>query len=251
MENKLNFDQHFLKNTAFFEVIKQSAKLGVEDVVLEIGPGEGILTRELAKCVKNVIAVEVDERFKDALKKLPANVEILYNNILDILPSLTFNKIIANIPFSISEPLFKKLMRSKFSNAVLFTGKKFHTRLTTEKSKLATISGIFFDIKKIAEVPRSSFEPAPRVDVVLLLIERRKKELTKTERRIKEFLLRDDKKVKNAMIYALWRVDNKTKRRAREQIAKLPMMSETLEKNVDALSNAEGANIFKVLENIR
>lgn len=240
MEN----DQHFLINLDIITKSIESAKINDVDFILEIGPGKGILTKELAKKAKRIVAVEIDKSLEKYLCNLPKNVQVIYANILEKIECLYFNKIIANIPYSISEPLLKKLIKKDFELAVILIGEKFY-KLLNGKDKLNVISNIFFKIEKIMDVPKDNFDPKPRVNSVLIKITKRKDELDSNERIIKEILLQDDKKLKNALIYAFVRASNLTKKQAKEKIDKMKIPALTLEKNVNQLSNIQFNKLVK------
>src|SRR3989344_9052825 len=106
------FDQHFLEDKHMLSKIIISSRLKKNETVLEIGPGNGVLTKKILEKAGNVIAVEIDEKFKKDLSKLDG-LELHFGNILQIIDSLKFDKVVANIPYSISEPLFKKLFKIK------------------------------------------------------------------------------------------------------------------------------------------
>ncbi len=249
MVNKFkNLDQHFLQNEIILKKIIISAELNSTDVVLEIGPGKGVLTTELSKRVKRVIAIELDKNLKLYLDKLPQSVKVVYGNALKLLASFKFNKIISNIPYSISEPLFKKLLKIKFDLAVFLIGKKFYS-LHFKNSKWAIINPLFFEIRKIIDVPKEAFIPKPRVSSVLISLKPRTRSLSKIEKITKEFVLQDDKKVKNALIFSLKRIENLTKKQAKKKISGLKVPVKTLEKIVDNLSNGEFSLIYhEILE---
>ena len=71
---KKEYGQHFLADRNILDVIGRLAELGPEDVVLEIGPGGGVLTRYLAEHVRGVHAIEIDRGLEPGLSDLPANV---------------------------------------------------------------------------------------------------------------------------------------------------------------------------------
>ncbi|MEM4263944.1 MAG: rRNA adenine N-6-methyltransferase family protein [Candidatus Woesearchaeota archaeon] len=243
MQDK-QLDQHFLKDSEV--ILKMIESITPEDTVLEIGPGKGAITKELAKKAKKVVAVELDESLKDSLKDLPENVEVIYGNTLGLIDDLKFNKIVANIPFSISEPLFKKLVKIDFKEAVLLIGKKFYDLLSGE-DKLAVISKVFFDIEKIADVPKNAFEPEPKVESLLVKIKKRKTELNQKEQIIKKIVQQDDKLIKNALMYAFMRVKNCTKKQAREEITKLGLKEDILKENIWHLPNEEFKELIHLL----
>ncbi len=254
-----NLDQHFLKDAKIVKAMVKAGEITSKDTILEIGPGKGILTKEIAKKAGKVIAIEIDEGMSEYLRGLPGNVTIVYGNALDEMHRYLFNKIIASIPYSITEPLFKQMLHLKIDSAVLLTGMDFYELLSGkpsesdkknalgEKSKWSTIGKIFFDIKKIKKVPATSFDPEPRVDSAIVLFKKREKELNDTEKIIKEIVLQDDKKTKNALMHAFMRVNAMTKRQAKSAIAAMGLDAETLDRNADVLSNEQFDAVAKKL----
>ena len=238
MPDLLQHDQHFLTNIDVVKASIKAAELNKNETVLEIGPGKGILTKELAKKCKEVIAIEIDESLKSELEKLPKNVEILYGNALKLIDDVHFTKIVANIPYSITEPLFGKLLKLEIEVAVLLIGQNFY-ELLSQEGKWNTISKLFFDVEKIMDVSRDNFEPRPRTDSVLIKITPRKKLLSVEEKIMKELILQDDKKLKNALMFAQMRVRSITKNQAREEIEKIKLSKELWDKRVMHLSGVQ------------
>jgi 16S rRNA (adenine1518-N6/adenine1519-N6)-dimethyltransferase len=242
---KQKLDQHFLKNTKIAQAMAKAGEVCSNDTILEIGPGKGMLTKEIAKKAGRVIAIEIDTELRKDLSGLPANTEIIYGNALKEMDSAKYNKIIASIPYSITEPLFKKMIKLELDLTVLLVGKDFYELLSGKESKWGIIGKIFFDIKKINDVPSTAFEPEPHVDSAIVLFKKRMKELNDTEKIIKEIILQDDKKTKNALIYAIMRTSAMTKKQAREAVAKMNLPEEILNRNTDALSNEQFGRILE------
>lgn len=242
-------DQHFINDIKIVKKSVKAADINSGDIVLEIGPGKGVLTKELAKSALRVIAIELDSSMNEFLSDLPENVRVKYGNALEIIDDTVFNKIVSNIPYSISEPLFKKMLKINFESAVLLVGSNFFELFSDKESKLSVISKVFFKIKKVCDVPRSSFDPAPRVDSVLVKFEK-KIDWDDYEKLVKEFVLQDDKKVKNALIYSFLRVKNLTKRRSKELINNLKLPFEFFDKNVDYLSNSQFELVCKEIKRL-
>lgn len=236
----MKYDQHFLENEEIIKKTIESSKIKKEDIVLEIGPGKGILTKELAKKAKKVIAIEIDKELQQYLKELPKNVEVIYSNALEEIDKIEFDKLIANIPYTISEPLLRKLIKLDFDLAILLISKRFYNLITNlEERKLHTLTNLFFDIEKICEVSKEDFSPQPNVESVLIKLTKKKIE----NKLLAEIFLQDDKKLKNALIYAFVRAENLTKKQAKEKIENLGIPERLLERNVDYLSNVQ----FKIL----
>jgi len=210
-----------------------------EDVVLEIGPGKGVLTNELSKYVKKVIAVEIDKSLSKSLVSLEKNVIVQFGNILELFDSLKFNKIVSNIPYSISEPLLKKIIKKDLDNVVLLIGQKFYYVLTSGLSKWSYIIKLFYEIKKVVDVPRECFKPRPRTDSIVISFTLRKKSLTRNEKVMKEFVLQSDKTVKNALINSFVKVYGLTKKQAKIKFESLKIPVLLHDKHVDVISNEE------------
>lgn len=227
--------QHFLKNNEVLKNIIEASELSENDVVFEIGAGNGVLTRELAKNVKKVIAVEIDESFKEVLGKID-NVQVVIGDAIEKIEMLSFNKIVANIPYVIVEPLFWKLIKINFDLCVLLIGENFYNLLYDKESKWSIINRIFFDIEKITDVKKEDFEPKPKVNSVLIKVMRNK---NKSDEFLREFLLQDDKKIKNALIYTLIRINKITKKKAKEIIDGLKLSDKIIESRIYNLSNLD------------
>jgi len=251
MNNSLILDQHFLKDEHVLSKIIETARLQPVDLVLEIGAGKGVLTAELAKSAKQVVAIELDKSLKPFLDKMPSNVLVKYSNALEIIDEkelkrqeIKFNKIVANIPYAISEPLFRKLLRLDFELAVLLIGKSFYETITSKESKWGVIAQLFFDITEIINVPSHCFEPEPRVDSVVVLLEKRSAPASKQEQLMKELVLQDDKKLCNALITGFARIEKLTQKQANEKSSKLGIDKKLLEKRVMHLSNRQFLELF-------
>ena len=102
---KKEYGQHFLRDPNILEVIGRLADLGPDDVVLEIGPGHGVLTRFLADRVHRVHAVEIDRALEPALGGLAENVDIVFGDALEIELPGDATKLVANLPYNVATPL--------------------------------------------------------------------------------------------------------------------------------------------------
>lgn len=211
-----------------------------EDIVLEIGHGKGALTKELVK-YSAVIGVDIDENLFDVksnnrLKLLKGNI---LENIEDIKQKYNFNKIISNIPYNISEPLFKKLFKIDFELCILTIGKDFADILTEKKSKnrIGIIANELYEIKLLKTVKPDSFFPKPRVDSAVISIRPKKKESI-----YKQIVLLDDKKLKNALISI---IKDKTKNELKQKL-----QSKLFEKKLYELSNQEFVEFDNLIRKI-
>src|SRR3954471_3585118 len=97
--------QHFLVDDNILGVIDRLAALDAADVVLEIGPGLGVLTRYLAERVAHVHAVELDASLEPQLRDIGENVSLRFGDALQIDLRTDATKLVANLPYNIATPL--------------------------------------------------------------------------------------------------------------------------------------------------
>lgn len=159
-------DQFFLVDKEILAKIIKVAAIKPNERVLEIGPGLGIITRELAKFAKEVLAIEIDPQFKPALMSLPRNVRVVYGNALET--KIKFDKLVASLPYSLCEPLMHKLVNSHFRAMILILPRKF-----AQKLALHPILGPLYKIKIMSAVAKAAFYPQPQTSSVLVKITRR------------------------------------------------------------------------------
>ncbi len=226
MEQDLEKDQHFLIDKKILELEVKEANLNEKDKVIEIGAGEGNLTEELVKFCNNVLAFEKDERFKEKLDKIKG-AKIIIGNALDY-DWREYNKIVSNIPYSLSEPVIMKAMWDRIEELVLIVGENFKEILCSEKSKIGVISNIVFDVSPIKKISKDCFNPKPRVNSWLIKLSLKKED--KTTGILKRIIFRNGK-IKNSIIYSL--VENGfTKKEAKEALEKMNFEKHVLEKPV-------------------
>jgi len=168
---KTKFGQHFLINETVIEKELFAAQLSQNDIVLEIGPGKGVLTQRLAQICDHVVAVELDDRLIPFLKKsLPSNVILIHDDIMDLdwseIPY--FTKVVANLPFQISSPFTFKLFQTKFEKAVLIYQREFAQRMiakpgSKQYSRLSVGVAYNANCRILTHITPSSFSPPPEV----------------------------------------------------------------------------------------
>ena len=175
---KKNLGQNFLTDIRIQQKIIQACDLKIEDVVVEIGPGSGALTRLIAPKVKRLICVETDRDLIGPLRSgLASSAEIVHADFLkwdmSHLPSEV--KVIGNIPYYISTPIIEKLIqdRTKFSAAFLTVQLEFGQRLTAKAGgkdygSLSCFAQYYADIKMLFKIKNTCFKPAPKVDSCFL-----------------------------------------------------------------------------------
>jgi len=188
MYPKRSLGQYFLKCRWVISTLIKTAEVSQKDTVLEIGPGTGILTRELAKTAGKVIAIEKDEylaanltqRFKkDGVK----NIEIIKGDILKKLSEITTNyklqtnsyKVVANIPYYLTARLIRLLLECepRPERIVLTVQKEVARRITAKPphANLLTLSvQVYGTPQIIKDVPADCFYPKPKVDSTIISI---------------------------------------------------------------------------------
>lgn len=168
--------QHFLVRQSVLQQIVEASDLDPDDCVIEIGPGLGILTRELASRVRHVLAVEVDEVLVATLKRefvnLP-NVTVLHADArnLDIESTLggeSKYKVVANLPYYAANPIIRRFLetaRKPDSLVVMVQREVARLMVATPGSmSLLSVAVQFYGNPSIVTiVPPTSFHPAPKV----------------------------------------------------------------------------------------
>ncbi len=185
---KKSLGQHWLHDIDALQAIVAAADVRAGDIVLEIGPGLGTLTKELCKVATKVIAVEFDELLATELPfRVPAeNLEVEQGDVLDYdftkLPK--GYKVVANIPYYLTSNLIRRMCESPnpFSMAALLVQKEVAERVCAAPgaTSLLSISTQFYCKVGLGPVvPASLFTPPPKVDSQVLILEFRTEPLFK------------------------------------------------------------------------
>ena len=168
-------------NTSKISKLVSSIGIKENDIVLDVGAGEGVLTNELEKHCKNVIAYELDPAYYEILKHTfhdRKNILLVNEDFTQVhLPKKPF-KVFANIPFSLTADIVNKITNdeSQLSEAYLFVQKESAERFIgiPRNTQIATILSYRFEVDIVDNFERRDFKPTPNVDVVLFKIVRRK-----------------------------------------------------------------------------
>ena len=201
-KNKVVFGQNFLTDKEIAKNIIDSCNFSESDDVVEIGPGEGILTELIAGRVKSFTVIEIDSFYYNFIKGKSAGFDKIkdgsavnedgrffrivnedalkfdYNSLSKTLNSKL--RVISNLPYEISSPIIDKFIKYKdvFCDLTLMFQKEFAERLyarenDSQRGALSVIAGLNFDITRLFEVGKANFNPVPKVDSkVLRLIPR-------------------------------------------------------------------------------
>ncbi len=179
---KKSLGQNFLFDEGVLTRIADTAEISAEDRVLEIGPGLGALTHVLAQRAKEVVAVELDQRFLPILTTELApydNVRVIHGDILNQPPSELFDapyKVVANVPYYITGAILRHLLSAphKPQMMVLTVQKEVAERITAEPPAmtLLAVSVQFYGHATLSHtIKAGAFWPRPDVDSAVLRID--------------------------------------------------------------------------------
>jgi 16S rRNA (adenine1518-N6/adenine1519-N6)-dimethyltransferase len=183
MRPNKSFGQNFLVDRSVLANIVEAAEISASDEILELGAGTGVLTRELAKQARRVVAVELERNMLALLAKMTSNyvnVELLARNLLFVDPADVFGtapyKLVANLPYYITAPTFRHFLESANPPRLLvvMVQQEVAQRIVAEPGDLSllAVSIQFYGRPQIiARVPANAFYPAPKVDSAILRVE--------------------------------------------------------------------------------
>ncbi len=172
---KKRFGQHFLSDKSILRKIVAFANIAPTHTVVEIGPGAGALTRELAAIAHRVIGIEIDRDLIPPLRSgMPPNVEIVEADALDVdfakLASEPFH-LVGNLPYNVATPLFKRFIAARFQilDVTVMIQKEVAQRIAAkpgsgEYGPLSVLVQYYADAKLGFTVPPGAFRPRPKVD---------------------------------------------------------------------------------------
>ena len=258
-----NLGQNYLIDENKRNQIVNFGEIDEDDIILEIGPGIGTLTIELAKKAKKVIAIEQDEnickilttRLKD--EKID-NVELINDDALKTdFPE--FNKIISNLPYQISSPITFKFLDYDFDLAILMYQKEFADRMNGEVgsknySRLSAMLYFKCNVETLTNVSSESFIPKPKIDSTVV-------KLTPKENKIedidfetysnftKALFQHRNKKIRNALIDSRHIISNIDKKVLKQRLNSIEddELNDYLSKRVIVLKPEEILYISKEL----
>lgn len=214
---KKRFGQNFLKDNYIVGKIVSESQIPDDTLVVEVGPGKGVLTKELSKVAKNVICYEIDEELQYELinlQKENKNVTVkfcdfLCVDLLDDLKDYDYKHLyfISNVPYYITTPILTKIMESNlpFEKIVMMVQKEVGERFsakpgTKSYSSITVFLNYFYNIKRLFKVSRNEFVPIPNVDSEVISFELKKEKLRVNNEEQFFRLVRDSFKFKRKTI---------------------------------------------------
>jgi len=187
IQAKKSLGQNFLKSKVALSAMVKAGEINASDTVLEIGPGQGVLTEKLLETGAKVIAVEKDDRLIEFLNEKFANevksgkFKLIHGDILELdLHSLSLTassyKLIANIPYYITGLIFRKFLSGDIQpeKLVIMVQKEIADRIIARDNKESLLSlsvKVYGKPIKIMKVEKEHFSPKPKVDSAILLVD--------------------------------------------------------------------------------
>ncbi|MFC2038945.1 16S rRNA (adenine(1518)-N(6)/adenine(1519)-N(6))-dimethyltransferase RsmA [Chloroflexota bacterium] len=181
--------QHFLIDEEALGVILSAADIKPDDLIIEVGPGLGVLTVELAERAGRVIALELDDNLADLLENdlsSDENVSVINEDVLKIspadiigdavsgIPSRSY-KVVANLPYYITSPVLRHFLESDLQPEVMvvMVQKEVAEEITAKPGKMSLLSigvQLYGEPEIITLVPAASFYPPPEVNSAVLRV---------------------------------------------------------------------------------
>lgn len=183
-----NLGQNFLIDDEAVSGIVEAAKVSKEDLIIEIGPGLGTLTKELLEKAGKVVCIELDKRMIEILNdrfSMYNNFEIINDDVLKVdlreliqKENMPHTKIVANLPYYITTPIIMKLLEDRLDieRITVMIQKEVADRLVTEPGfgdtgAITYAIHYFTKPRKVLDVPNTSFIPAPKVNSTVITLE--------------------------------------------------------------------------------
>ncbi|MFH1404687.1 MAG: 16S rRNA (adenine(1518)-N(6)/adenine(1519)-N(6))-dimethyltransferase RsmA [Patescibacteria group bacterium] len=187
---KKSYGQNFLNDMSVVKKIIDEADIKKGEIVLEIGPGKGVLTQALVEAGAKVIAIEADRDLINPLQEKFGNkIELIFGDALQnfgrhkwrpylITPPLHHfkYKLVANIPYNITSAILEKFLtnKPKPSHMVIMVQREVADRIVAKPpnmSLLSVVCQMYGECRKVVKVPAGAFRPIPKVDSAVVHID--------------------------------------------------------------------------------
>jgi len=270
--------QHFLIDAQALERIVATANLTGSDIVVEVGPGLGVLTWELVRRAGRVIAVELDKRLAARLrnefaagagKQGMAALDVLQANVLDLPPASILHqtdeispcalpyKVVANLPYAITSPVLRHFLEHQPQPQMMVVLVQWEVaqRITAQPGKLSLLAHaiqMYAEPAIVGRVAASSFLPEPAVDSAILRLQTRAEpavavdNITTLFRIIKAGFLHSRKKLSNGLPGGLAAMGHTLPRE--QAVAALHQASVSPDRRAETLTLEEWAGVYCALQ---
>jgi len=192
-EYKKSLGQNFINDDNIIKKMVNSVDIDENTLVVEIGPGAGVLSKEIIPKCKNAILYEIDTRLEDILSVNLSdfdNYEIIFNdflreNVKDKIKNYQYNKlyVVANLPYYITTPIIEKLIKDIIPDKIIIMIQKevadrFCAKVNSkEYGYITAYLNYFYDIKKLFDVSRNCFTPKPNVDSTIISMNKKNRDI--------------------------------------------------------------------------
>ena len=214
---KKKLGQNFLRDNTIVKRIVDVSNIDKDSLVIEVGPGGAIMTKELANVAKNVLAYEIDSDLAPEIeRKIEGydNIDVIFQDFLvsDLISDITnysFKHLyfVSNVPYYITTPIILKLIKSKlyFDNIVMMVQKEVGDRFSTspgsrDYGSITVLLNYYYEVKKEFLVSRKNFIPEPNVDSVVISFKERKEKFAVKDIDFFETIVRDSFQFKRKTI---------------------------------------------------
>lgn len=180
--------QNFLKDNNIINKISDSINPSNNDLIIEIGPGAGALTKELVKKGSDVICFEIDKRLESVLNEIDTNnLKVIFEDFLKVDLKKYIDKkyerlfFVGNLPYYITTAIINKIVEEANPYEItIMIQKEVALRFmanphTRDYSSISVFLQYNFDIEKVCSVSKNCFEPIPKVDSMVIKLKRNKK----------------------------------------------------------------------------
>ena len=180
--------QNFLKDNNIINKISDSINPSNNDLIIEIGPGAGALTKELVKKGSDVICFEIDKRLESVLNEIDTNnLKVIFEDFLKVDLKKYIDKkyerlfFVGNLPYYITTAIINKIVEETNPYEItIMIQKEVALRFmanphTRDYSSISVFLQYNFDIEKVCSVSKNCFEPIPKVDSMVIKLKRNKK----------------------------------------------------------------------------
>lgn len=171
--------QHFLIQSSILERIAEAACPERVNLAIEIGPGRGALTEKLLARTSRLIAIELDSSLVDQLRARFPGLDVRHADVLEAdLTQWGPSVVCGNLPYYITSPILEKVVRAPFRRAVFLVQKEVAQRLAAKPGSrdygyLTVATALFATARVLFEVKAGAFQPPPKVDSAVVLLEPR------------------------------------------------------------------------------
>ena len=181
--------QNFLSDKNIIDAIIEGSEIGAEDLVIEIGPGMGVLTAAAAECASRVVAVEIDrhlipiltETLEDYDNVELINADVMKTDLSEVVEKYRTSgkvRIIGTLPYSITTPIVMKLLEERVpaDSITIMMQKEVADRIKASPGSktygaLSVAVGFYCTVRHIANAPKEVFVPRPKVDSTVIRLD--------------------------------------------------------------------------------